>query len=279
MSQTDVGTRGAVGAVTADAPPRVGGAWRRVATSSLVVKVAAGLLLLALWQVSVELFAPDFVARPTRVVAVLPSVVAAGELPAAAWSTLLSVVEGLLIALAVGVPLGLTMGRVRAVDWLLRFYVNGLYAMPMIALAPLVIVWFGHGDLTRLVLVAFAAFFPVALNAADGARLVPEEHLEVARSFRAGPLHVLFGVALPASLPYLIAGYRLAAGRALVAAVVAEFLAAIDGSLGFWILLNARSFRLDEAMVGVAVLVLFGVAMTHLVEVLTRRLMPWYRRA
>jgi ABC-type nitrate/sulfonate/bicarbonate transport system permease component len=280
MTRTELGTEalGSAAETPSPAEPPVRTRLRRVSWSSLGIKIATGLAILVIWQVGADLFAPDFVARPSRVAAEFPAVVTDGGFWSASWSTLWAVVQGLLIAIALGVPVGLLMGRIKVVDWLLRLYVNGFYAMPMIAITPLVIVWFGHSDVTRLVLVIFAAFFPMALNAADGGRSVPTQHLEVARSFGAGPARILFGVALPASLPYLIAGFRLAAGRALVAAVVAEFLASIQDSLGWWILLNARSFRLDQAMVGVVELALFGVATIYLMDLLTRRFLPWYRR-
>jgi NitT/TauT family transport system permease protein len=108
---------------------------------------------------------------------------------------------------------------------------------------------------------------------------VPREYLEVARSFRAGPirLSMLIGIVLPSSLPYFLAGLRLAAGRALIGAVVAEFFTAIGG-LGYYILYNSRIFKHDEAFVGVLLLAAFGVGFEVLVGWGTGRFLPWYRR-
>jgi ABC-type nitrate/sulfonate/bicarbonate transport system permease component len=106
---------------------------------------------------------------------------------------------------------------------------------------------------------------------------VPREYLEVSRSFRSGRLRTLVDIVLPASMPYLLAGFRLAAGRALIGAVVAEFFLSIGG-LGYYILYNSRSYHHNEAFVGVLLLAGFGVGFELLVVWCTRHFMPWYRR-
>jgi ABC-type nitrate/sulfonate/bicarbonate transport system permease component len=123
----------------------------------------------------------------------------------------------------------------------------------------------------------FAAIFSIILNTADGARAVPREHLEVAHAFRSTRLRTILEVVLPASTPYILAGLRLAAGRALIGAVVAEFFLAIGG-LGYYILYNSRTFHHNEAFVGVLLLAAFGVGFELLVNGSTRRFLPWYRR-
>ena len=114
-------------------------------------------------------------------------------------------------------------------------------------------------------------------NTADGARTVPREHLEVANSFRSRRLRTIIEVVLPASTPYMLAGLRLAAGRALIGAVVAEFFLAVGG-LGYYILYNSRTFHHNEAFVGVLLLAGFGVGFELVVNSSTRRFLPWYRR-
>jgi ABC-type nitrate/sulfonate/bicarbonate transport system permease component len=174
--------------------------------------------------------------------------------------------------------IGLAKGRIKVVDRLLKLYVNGLYAMPMVAILPLLTIWFGYSSSARLATVVFASFFPIAMNATDGARSVPAEYLEVARACRARWTDVWFGITLPSSLPYLLAGLRLAIGRALVGAVVAEFFISIDG-LGYFILFQSRTFHHDAAFVAVLLLAGFAVGMDALIAWLTRRHLRWYRTA
>jgi NitT/TauT family transport system permease protein len=106
---------------------------------------------------------------------------------------------------------------------------------------------------------------------------VPREFLEVARSFRSSRLRMMLNIVLPSSMPYLLAGFRLAAGRALIGAVVAEFFISVGG-LGYYILYNSRSYHHNEAFVGVLLLAAFGVSFEVLVQAATRRFLPWYRR-
>jgi ABC-type nitrate/sulfonate/bicarbonate transport system permease component len=254
-----------------------GAALGRLAGSTLFVKLVAGAVLLTIWELGVRAWAPAYVARPSGVLAVLPSVVASGAFLSAAVATLGSVLEGLAIALVLGIAVGIAMGRSFVVDRLIRYYVFGLFAMPMVAILPLITLWFGYTDAARLATTVFAAFFSIVLNAADGARAVPVEYLEVGRSFRAPRLRALVDIVLPSSMPYLLAGIRLAAARALIGAVVAEFFISVNG-LGFYILFNSRSFRHNQAMVAVLVLAGCGVGFEALVNWVTHRYFPWYRR-
>jgi NitT/TauT family transport system permease protein len=149
--------------------------------------------------------------------------------------------------------------------------------MPMIVVLPLFSLWFGYSSAARLATVIFAAVFSIIVNVADGARAVPKEFLEVARSFRSRRTRILYEIVLPAATPYLLAGFRLAAGRALIGAVVAEFFLSVGG-LGYFILFNSRTYHHNEAFVGVLLLAAFGVGCELLVVWATRRFLPWYRR-
>jgi ABC-type nitrate/sulfonate/bicarbonate transport system permease component len=256
---------------------RGGAGLARLADSSLLVKLVAGAILLGAWELGVRAWAPAYVARPSGVVAVLPSVVASGAFLSAAGATLGAVLEGLAIALVFGIAVGIAMGRSFVVDRLIRYYVFGFFAMPMVAILPLITLWFGYTGAARLATTVFAAFFSIVLNAADGARAVPLEYLEVGRSFLAPRWRVLGEIVLPAAMPYLLAGIRLGAARALIGAVVAEFFISVNG-LGFFILFNSRSFHHDQAIVAVLVLAGSGVGFEALVNGATRHYFPWYRR-
>lgn len=244
----------------------------------LAIQVATGIVLLAAWQGAAAWFAPDYIARPTEIVRVLPSTLSSGEFWSNARVTLTAIFEGLALGLVLGTAVGLTMGRLRDLDSMLRFYVSAFFAMPLIALVPVMTLWFGYTGTVRLMIVTLGAFLPVCLNVYDGTRKLSSQYIDVARSYRARWWNVWFGIALPASVPYLFAAFRLAAGRALVAAVVAEYLVALPG-LGYYILYEARAFHQNEAMVAVLSLALVGVGLNSAAELLRRRLLPWYRLA
>ena len=240
-------------------------------------RLATGIVLLALWEGIVRLFAPAYVAKPTTVLMAFPSVISDPKFLQATLVTLTAVAEGLAIAMVIGTIVGLLIGRSPTADRALRHYVNGFYAVPMIIVLPLFSLWFGYSGATRIATVIFAAVFSIVVNVSDGARNVPREYMEVARSFGSSRLRMLGEIVLPSSMPYLLAGFRLAAGRALIGAVVAEFFIAVGG-LGYYILYNSRSYHHNEAFVGVILLALFGVGFEFLINWITRRFLPWYRR-
>ncbi len=249
----------------------------RRAPSAALLRLVAGLVILLIWEGVVRAWAPAYVAKPSGVLTAIPRVIVQPEFLAATAQTLLAVAEGLAIALALGTLIGLVMGRSTVAERTLRHYVNGFYAVPMIVVLPLVSLWFGYTATARLATIVFAALFSIIITVADGAKAVSQEYLEVARSFRSSRLRMMHEIVLPSATPYLLAGLRLAAGRALIGAVVAEFFIAIGG-LGYFILYQSRTYHHNEAFVGVLLLAAFGVGFELLVNWGTRRLLPWYRR-
>ena len=246
----------------------------RLSSPTPLVKLAGGVLVLGAWEIVVRLFAPAYVARPSSIARALPQALASAGMLHATSVTLRAVVEGLLIAVVSGTLIGLAMGRVKVVDRLLKLYVNGLYAMPMVAILPLLTIWFGYSPAARLATVVFAAFFPIAMNASDGARSVPAEYLEVARACRARWTDVWFGITLPSSLPYLLAGLRLAIGRALVGAVVAEFFLSASGIVQL-LMTSGRNFDTAGLLATVLVITFVGVALMALGRALEDRFTAW----
>ncbi|HTT48707.1 MAG TPA: ABC transporter permease [Pseudolabrys sp.] len=271
MAETSIG-------VASASVPAVPATSRAAAPAgSFVPRLLTGAVILLGWEIVVRAIAPAYVAKPSTVLLAIPRVITDPEFLQALGSTLAAVAEGLAITIVAGTAIGLLMGRSNTVDRMIRVYINGFNAMPMIIVLPLFSLWFGYSSGARIATIIFAAIFAITMNVADGARAVPREYLEVSRSFRSGRLRMLIDIVLPASMPYLLAGFRLAAGRALIGAVVAEFFLSIGG-LGYYILYNSRSYHHNEAFVGVLLLAAFGVSFELLVNWCTRHFMPWYRR-
>jgi ABC-type nitrate/sulfonate/bicarbonate transport system permease component len=241
-----------------------------------VLRAVAGIVILVLWQVLVAAFEPAYIARPIGVAKKIGPVFRDTQFLKDIGYTLSAVLEGLVIASVLGLAIGLVMGRLPDVRRALGMYVNSFYAMPLIALVPLLTVWFGYTPKARLVVVVIEAILPIIYNVSEGAASVSATYIEVARIHRAPWWRVWLGVVLPSSLPYLLAGLDLAIGRALIGAVVAEFIAAING-LGYYILFNVRSFHEDEAIVALLVLVAFAVGLRALVNLAVTRGLRWYR--
>jgi ABC-type nitrate/sulfonate/bicarbonate transport system permease component len=245
---------------------------------ALSLRVVAGLAILAAWQVCVSAFAPSYIATPIDTAKRIPAVFGDSQFTSDVQTTLTAVLEGLLIAIVIGTVVGLAMGRLPDVNRVLGMYVGAFYAAPLIAIVPLLTVWFGYTSRARLVVIVLEAVLPIIYNVAEGARLVPSTFLDVTRIHHAPWWRVWGGVVLPNAVPYALAGLDLAIGRALIGAIVAEFVTAING-LGYYILFNVRSFHENDAMVALLVLVVFALLVRALVSLAVTRGLPWYRPA
>src|SRR6185312_11206714 len=199
MSTQDIRVTAAArpGALAQPAVPH----WRRMTQSAWFAKAVGGIAILLAWELLVRWLAPNYVAKPSNILPVFIPTLTSEAMLEQAWATLWAVIQGLAISIVAGVVLGLAMGRVKFFDRLLRIYVTGLYAMPMTAILPLLTIWLGYSSGARLATVIFASIFPIAMSVCDGARSVPHEYLEVARSYRARWHHIWLGITLASSLP------------------------------------------------------------------------------
>jgi len=240
--------------------------------------ILPGLVGAALWEISAYLFFPEFLARPSRIIVAIPEVLTDPVFWGSAVDTTLAILEGIAIGLVLGVPVGLILGRYAPARWFSERYLHALNAMPVVAIIPLTTLWLGYSNNMRLFVTALSAFLPISIQMMDGTRKLPTEYLEPARSFLAKGTRIWTGVAIPASMPFLIAGVQMAAGRAMVTAITSEMVAAIQG-LGFWVIFEVRSFHHNQAFVGVLFIAALGVSLFRVVRWATKRFVPWYRPA
>jgi len=151
-------------------------------------------------------------------------------------------VVGYALAIVVGVPLGLVTGRFRMLEAAIGIYITAGYAMPLVALVPLLVLWLGLGFTVKVAIIFLLSVFPICINTWLGVNAVPKTLIEVGKSFVASDSVILRRIILPATLPYIMAGIRLAVGRAVVAMVIAEFFTSISG-LGAIIITSRQQFR------------------------------------
>ena len=169
---------------------------------------------------------------------------------------------GFLAASAFAVPFGLLIGWYPRLNAMFDPFITALNAMPRVALIPLIILWLGIGIESKVALVFLGAFFPLILNVMVGVKTVDEALLNCARSFGARDSQIFSTLIVPSSLPFIIAGMRLAIGRSLVGVVVAELVASNAG-LGHLIYVAGSTFQTDKLFVGILILVLFGYLTTE----------------
>ena len=197
-----------------------------------------------------------------------------GELVNGIGASLLTLTVSFVISLVAGISLGLLIGRYRvfeaATDWL----VNALYATPLVAVIPIVILWFGLGLTAKIFIVTLLAVFPILINTAAGVRNVHPPFMELAAAFAATERQVFTKIIMPAALPYVMTGVRLGIGRAIIGMVVAEFFTAING-LGAIIVKYSGQYDTASMFVPIFVLMLLGIILTELARRAEAYFAPW----
>jgi ABC-type nitrate/sulfonate/bicarbonate transport system permease component len=233
-------------------------------------------LVLAGWELAARLGLanPIIVASPSRVAAALLRQWQGGELtPALGWSGA-EFGLGFGLATLAGTTIGLAMGAWRWVAAALDPFVWMLYATPLVALQPLLVVWVGFGFPVAVTLAFLLAVVPVIVNTQAAVRAADPAHVRAVRAFGGGRRAVVLRVVLPASLPLVVAGLRIAAGRALVGVVAGEMFGANAG-LGFQMTSYGARLRTADALAPVALLVLLGVGVTQGLRWLEARFDRW----
>ena len=246
--------------------------WRRRAFFRYGVLI----LFLAVWELLGPLVNPILFSHPSKIAVAFYDLTISGELPSYAVESLEILFYGLGISIVVGVPLAVLMARFKPIDWALDLPLNALYSTPMVALVPLLVLWFGIYMQAKVIVVFLFAVFPILINTYQGVRECDKNMLEVARSFRSPEWRMWQDVLLPFALPYIAAGIRLAIGRGLVGMVIAEFYTTISG-LGFMITRYANIFETDKTFVPVILLMFLGIALTASLKWVERRIAPWSR--
>ena len=276
MSTQTVGQTGSVAV-----PPGSPGSVRRTFTllsntllRTNVLRVLSVLLILVAWEIYGRSSNPVLFTYPTAVAEAAVDMTREGVLLEALWESLSVLAIGLVLGVVAGVALGVLAGRSRSAAALMDVPTIALYATPMVALVPVLVLWFGFGVQAKVVVVFLFAIFPVLINTAAGVRAVDPRLEEVATSFCSSEARMWRDLIVPSALPYIVTGIRLAIGRALVGIVVAEFYTALAG-LGYVIVAEANQFRTDRVMVPVIVLMALGVGLTKAVEWAERRVSPW----
>jgi NitT/TauT family transport system permease protein len=177
-------------------------------------------------------------------------------------------------AVVIGIPIGLVMGWRRRVEYSLDPFLTALYASPLVALAPMFIIVFGVGVLGKAALVFLLAVFPFVFNTFAGVKSTDSLLINVIRSFGGREKDLYLKVILPSTLPYIVAGARLAIGRGLVGIIVGEFYAASEG-IGFAITQAGDTYRLPDMFVGIIILSVVAVGLTEATRRLELTMAPW----
>jgi ABC-type nitrate/sulfonate/bicarbonate transport system permease component len=227
----------------------------------------------ALWQLLIVVVHPNplAVVSPAQVVRDGAALITAGTLWPDIQLSLLQLLAGMAIAIVLGALAGLLLGTNRWVGAAVGPWITVLYTIPVIAVAPLVIVGLGLGNPAKIAIVAASGFFPIAINTQVGAAQMIQSSLrDVSRSFRATRTETLRFLTVPGTIPFILTGIRLAIGRALIALVAADLFGSTSG-IGYLILAGQQNLKTDDVYVGVVTLGVIGIVLTALVALFERR--------
>jgi NitT/TauT family transport system permease protein len=236
-------------------------------------------LLLLVWQ-----FLPDFVpmkagtklyfAVPSQIAGTLWSMFATGSIWTPLGVSASAFAIGLLLAIVVGLPLGVLLGRSATLNAMVDPFITAFNATPRLVFLPLLMLWFGIGIWSKVAVVFLGAVFPLLINTYEGVRNADKVLINVVRSFGAGEWDIARLVVVPNSLPFIIVGLRLAIGRAVLGVVVSEFFGSQDG-LGVMMVRAASQYKVDVVFAGLIVFAALSLIMTGLVKLLEDRLTRW----
>ena len=197
-----------------------------------------------------------------------------GQLQKDTYSSVLCVFKGYAIGALLGIGFGIVSGVFIKVQKFFTLIFDGVRQIPGIAWFPLIILWFGIGDLSKIILVANGTFFPVLINTIEGVRNTDKSYLDLVKLYRVNAIDVLFKIYLPSALPFVFTGLKLGASRAWMSVVAAEMLGASSG-LGYRISNSQQLMQSDVLIVDIIVIGILGWVFNLIIEKITKFSTKW----
>lgn len=241
-----------------------------------LVGLASPLLLLAFWEfaVHIEWFDARFFPAPSLIAIKGWKLAASGELWAHVWTSLQRLFWGFLVGGIPALLLGIAMGLYRPIRAAINPLITASYPIPKSAILPLILLIFGLGEASKIVMVALGVFYPVIINTISGVLQIPKIYLDVGRNFSADRWHVFRTIAFPGALPSIVAGVKLGVGMGLILIVIAEMIGAESG-LGYMIWNSWQILAVENMYVGLVVIALLGFVFTLMLDELEHWIIPW----
>ena len=228
------------------------------------------------WELSTrfEILNPFFFPPFTKIIAKGYELFANGTIWEHMWFSLTNFLIGFVVSVALGVAIGIPMGWYKTVSKTFDPLLSGVYATPLIALLPLIIMMFGLGAISKIIMTVLAAVFPILINTMAGIANTDHRLITMARAFGAKDSTIFLKVSVPGSLPFIVAGMRVALGRALVYIVVAEQYGAATG-LGYLSSVAAQRFQMAAMFVPIVIIAALGAGLNELLKMVESRLEKW----
>jgi NitT/TauT family transport system permease protein len=244
--------------------------------TDLLLTLGLGVVILLAWELATRLFAIPaiIVPAPTAVLRALWEGIQSGDLLANFWVTFAEVLLGFIGGAVIGLACGIVIGLFPFLERVVYPYIVAFQTVPKVAIAPIIVIWFGYGMSSKVVITATIAFFPVLANTIVGLRAAPRDQVELMVAFTASRWQIFRMVRWPQALPFIFVGLDVAIVLAVIGAIVGEFVGAQSG-LGYLIL--QRDFNLDMAGVFAILLILsaLGFGLHSLIMAVQRRVVFW----
>ena len=238
------------------------------------IRVASVAIFLALWEMVGRGVDPALFTTPSAVAVAAVDMIRSGELWTYLRPSLLVLLYGFALAVVFGIGIGLLLARFWVLDVGLSVYITFLYSIPSVALVPLIVLWAGYEQTAKVIILFLFAFFPMVINTYQGVKAVDPKLVEVGRAFRCNEGQLWANIVIPASLPFIVTGLRLALGRGLIGMVLADLYTALSG-VGYLIARTAATYRVDRMFVPIVALGLLGVTLTALLRIAEKYVAPW----
>jgi NitT/TauT family transport system permease protein len=247
---------------------------RREMVQNLIIRLVSLAIALGAWQIVGMNTDPVLFTTPYKVFWAAIDMIWTGELWQALWPSLIVLCVGLSLAIVFGIAAGLLLARFRLLDVAMTVYITFLYSIPSVALVPLIVLWAGFDTTAKIIILFLFAFFPMVINTYQGVKSVDPKLLEVGRAFRCSEGQLWANIVLPAALPFIVTGIRLAVGRGMIGMVLADLYTAISG-IGYLIVRTAGVLEVDRMFVPIVTLGLLGVTLTALLRYVENHVAPW----
>jgi sulfonate transport system permease protein len=246
----------------------------RRAILNLAIRLVSVAVFLVLWEITGRGIDPVLFTTPSAVAVAAVEMIRSGELWTYLYPSLVVLLYGFTLAVVFGIGIGLLLARYWVLDVALSVYITFLYSIPSVALVPLIVLWAGYEQTAKVIILFMFAFFPMVINTYQGVKAVDPKLIEVGRAFRCNEGQLWANIVIPASLPFIVTGLRLALGRGLIGMVLADLYTALSG-VGYLIARTAATYQVNRMFVPIVTLGLLGVTLTALLRLIEKYVAPW----
>ena len=260
-------------------PAAAGGSWTKSLDRAIRRWLPAFLIvlaILALWEGCVHLFDVQSWLLPAPSAIAVALFQDAGLLWRHTRATLSEIIIGFAVALACGVLLATAIGMSRVLERALYPFIIASQTIPIIVIAPMLLIWVGYGLAPKVIVVALISFFPIVVNMVDGLKSVDRDMVNLMRTLGATRKQIFFKVQAPTSLPYLFSGVRVAIAVSVIGAVIGEWVGSSEG-LGYLMLRSKPQFLTERVFASIVILSALGIGLFAMVGIVERLAIPWRR--